>query len=278
MASIKSSSLLVVGLAIAVDCLLLFACVRASAAGRRGRAQAGAAAGGYAQPSDPAPPFLARALPVIIAQVVLRAARSYCRATLSRLSGVGGSSRRARRASALAGVVAPAPSAHPSLGHSACAISAALRRGTYSSVEVVRAHVAQARAADGCCNAIRSERFAAALVEAAAADVRLDEWRASGRTADILPPLLGVPCVRRRWRPRAAPPPPPSPRPSPSRALTLPAAAAPSRRRSRARGCCRRAALCGGARASARARRRRRPYGACAPRAPSSSVALQLQN
>ena len=204
MASIKSSSLLVVGLAIAVDCLLLFACVRASAAGRRGHAQAGAAAGGYAQPSAPAPPFLARALPVIIAQVVLRAARSYCRATLSRLSGVGGSSRRARRASALAGVVAPAPSAHPSLGHSACAISAALRRGTYSSVEVVRAHVAQARAADGCCNAIRSERFAAALVEAAAADVRFDEWRASGRTADILPPLLGVPCV---WRRCSRPPP-----------------------------------------------------------------------
>jgi Asp-tRNA(Asn)/Glu-tRNA(Gln) amidotransferase A subunit family amidase len=48
--------------------------------------------------------------------------------------------------------------------------------------------------ANGCLNAIRDERFDAALGEAAAADERLRQWRASGRPAAVLPPLLGVPC------------------------------------------------------------------------------------
>lgn len=138
------------------------------------------------------------ALPVIAVQVAWRALRSRCRAGLHRLSlrtSDAEAVRRERRALSIAAIVHAAQPAHVSLGQSATAIAASLRAGAYSSVHCCEAFIRQARHVDACINAIRDERFEAALVEAAAADVRLAEWRASGRPPSVLPPLLGVPCT-----------------------------------------------------------------------------------
>ena len=86
------------------------------------------------------------ALPLVVARVALRAARSYLSLGFHRLSGwTATGERRSRRAGALAALTAPPTPAHVSLGQSACSIAAALRNGAYTSVQCTRAFIAQAR-------------------------------------------------------------------------------------------------------------------------------------
>lgn len=59
-----------------------------------------------------------------------------------------------------------------------------------SPVELVEAHIARIQAVNPMINALVVDRFAAARTEAKAAELRY----ASSGSADVLPPLLGVPC------------------------------------------------------------------------------------
>ena len=77
----------------------------------------------------------------------------------------------------------------------ALALAARLRAGEVTSVGLVRGYIDRIRAFNGHVNALVAERFADALDEAAAADVRLAEAQGVGPAAvDALPALLGVPC------------------------------------------------------------------------------------
>ncbi len=71
---------------------------------------------------------------------------------------------------------------------SARQLSARLRAGAVSAVEVVRTHIHRIEQVNPALNALVADRFEAALDEARAADVRLASDPSS-------PPLLGVPCT-----------------------------------------------------------------------------------
>lgn len=77
----------------------------------------------------------------------------------------------------------------PLLLESASRLAARIRTGETSAVEVVDTHIRAIESVNPTINAVVAERFAAARVEAAAADAKI----ASGAT-DI-PPFLGVPCT-----------------------------------------------------------------------------------
>jgi fatty acid amide hydrolase 2 len=92
------------------------------------------------------------------------------------------------------------PPPHPSLLEPATVVASKLRDGTYTSVGLVRAALAQARRVNAALNAVTSWRDeAVVLAEAAAADVRLAAARRTPSPSQPpplapLPPFLGVPC------------------------------------------------------------------------------------
>jgi fatty acid amide hydrolase 2 len=71
---------------------------------------------------------------------------------------------------------------------SATALARGIREGTFSSHEVVQAHITRIEAVNDVLNALIEPRFAAALREADAADAKVAQ-------GDVLPALHGVPCT-----------------------------------------------------------------------------------
>ena len=74
---------------------------------------------------------------------------------------------------------------------SATALARSIRAGERTSVDVVEAHIAAIERINPGLNAMVRPRFDAARAEAAAADARV----AAAGEAELLPPLLGVPCT-----------------------------------------------------------------------------------
>jgi len=78
----------------------------------------------------------------------------------------------------------------PFLEQSATRLARMIRTGEVTSQEVVEAHIRRIESVNPCLNAVVAERFEAAREEARAADDRLVR-----QPAEMLPPLLGVPCT-----------------------------------------------------------------------------------
>jgi fatty acid amide hydrolase 2 len=79
----------------------------------------------------------------------------------------------------------------PLTTRSATGLATAIRAGELTSREVVEAHIALLQRVNPSLNAIVAERYAAARIEADAADARIAE----ASDPATLPPLLGVPCT-----------------------------------------------------------------------------------
>ena len=92
--------------------------------------------------------LLCIALPLVVAQVLLRSARSWSSAAYHRLSwpwADGSAARRTRRARQVDALEHALPPAHPALAASAMTIAADLRSGRWTSVEVCNAFIVQAK-------------------------------------------------------------------------------------------------------------------------------------
>jgi hypothetical protein len=83
---------------------------------------------------------------------------------------------------------------HPALAEAATTLAVKLRRGEYTSAELVEVFISQIERVNPIMNAVCAKRFETARAEARAADALLAAARAGKRAVDSLPPFLGVPC------------------------------------------------------------------------------------